>query len=175
MLQHLSLRYDPVEDRLALRLVVRAEGDEQVERWLHLTRRTCAAWRLDLQSMVDMSAEVPDRLDGAGKAALSKAHHQAMAAQVAVRTESADKVPMPPQAPSLVKKIVCGRRRRDGRWTIRFEIDSGPPLGLVLSGQTLHGLVSAVFHRIQVADWGLAPLPLDVRDKVELQGNSQIH
>lgn len=162
MLQNISVRFDPVEDRLVLRLVLKAEGQAPQEHWLHLTRRLWTGWRQDLQAMVDLSAQAPERLDPAAKASISKGHHEAMTRQASVRTGPAATPALTLQAgPVLVTKIVCGRRRTDGRWLISFERRRLPALGLVLSGQTLHGLVDALTRRVQAADWGLAPMPVE--------------
>ena len=47
MLTNLRLRFDPVEDRLTLRLTVQQANDTPVDHLLHLTRRVCAVWRQD--------------------------------------------------------------------------------------------------------------------------------
>ncbi len=156
MLQNISVRYDPVEDRLVLRLSLKGETGS-TEHWLLLTRRVCATLRQDLQAMVDMSAELPPRLDKAAKAAVSAAHHQVMSSQVAVRTEPAP--PPEKQADAaLVTKVTCGRRRNDGRWVVKFELRERPPLALVLSNPTLHALVDAISRRVQIAAWALPAL-----------------
>lgn len=160
MLRNISVRYDPVEDRLLLRLTLQTD-DHPVEHWLHLTRRVCAGLRRDLQAMVDLSAELPERMDRAAKAAVSSAHHQAMAAQVPHRTEPAAAAPAPTEPPVLVTRVVCGRRRDDGRWVVRFERRDLAPLALVLSNPTLHALVDALGKRVAVAEWALPALPVE--------------
>lgn len=154
MLQNISVRYDPIEDRLVLRLALRTPEGPQ-EHGLLLTRRLCAVWRQDLQAMVDLSADLPARLDKTAKAVVSAAHHQAVASQVPVRTEPA---PPPEQRPTdahLVTHITCGRRRNDGRWVVKFDLRQRPPLALVLSTPTLHALVDALSRRVQIAGWAL--------------------
>lgn len=160
MLLNISVRYDPLEDRLLLRLTLRVDG-QPVEHWLHLTRRICIALRRDLQAMVDLSAELPERLDKGARAVVSAAHHQAVSSQVPTRTEAADEAPAPEQPPALVTKVVCGRRRADARWVVQFERRGQPPLALVLSNPTLHALVDALSRRVAVAHWALPELPLE--------------
>ena len=87
MLTNLRLRFDAVEDRLTLRLTVQQANDALVDHVLHLTRRVCATWRQDLQAMIDLSAQAPPTTAPATKAAISNAHHEAMASQAKVRTE----------------------------------------------------------------------------------------
>lgn len=175
MLQNISLRYDPVEDRLVLRLTLKSEAGAPVEHWLHLTRRVCAAWRQDLQAMVDLSARLPERMDRAARAAVSSAHHHALSAQVPTRTE-----PPPPASaepavtPLLVTGIVCGRRRSDGRWVVRFELRGRSPLGLVLSDPTLHAVVDAVSRRIQSAAWSLPAIAAE-RTAPERSPDAPLH
>ena len=176
MLKNLSLRFDPVEDRLTLRLVLQPPGEgAPAEHWLHITRRVCAVWRQDLQAMVDRSAEAPAASAPPAKAALSRAHHQAMASQATVRIEPAASAPAPEQAPDLVTQITCGHRRSDGKWVIRFERRNLPSLSLLLSAQTLHALVDSVSRRIASAGWGLNTLPHETK-AVELQGtDARLH
>lgn len=159
MLQKISLRFDPVEDRLVLRLTVKTPAGP-VDHWLLLTRRLCVGWRRDLQAMVDMSAALPERMDRAAKAAVSSAHHQALASQVPTRTEAAEPVAEQPaeRPPMLVTKIECGRRRGDGRWVLNFELRDGPPLAMVVADPTLHALVDAVSRRVAAAGWNLPPI-----------------
>lgn len=156
MLQSISVRYDSVEDRLVLRLLIKSEAGT-TEHWLLLTRRVCAVLRQDLQAMVDISADLPARMDQAAKAAVSAAHHHVMSSQVPVRTE-----PAPPleshQGAVLVTKVMCGRRRNDGRWIVKFELLGRAPLALVLSNPTLHALVDAISRRVQIASWALPAL-----------------
>ena len=163
MLKHLSLRFDPTEDRLLLKLTLQTQTGQEATELLHLTRRICVQWRLDLQAMVDLSAQAPERLDPAAKAAVTQAHHQAVASQARTRTEpvSPSAEPADHGPPALVTKIVCGRRRDDGKWVLSFERKDQPRLGLILSSQTLHALVDAVNRRVQSAQWGLAPLPVE--------------
>lgn len=161
MLQNISVRFDPVEDRLVLKLILKAAGQHSQEHWLHLTRRTCAHWRQDLQAMVDLSAQAPERLDPAAKRDISSGHHQAMASQAKMRSESVLDGAPPAHAPLLVMKITCGRRRSDQRWVITFERRHLPALGLILSDQTMHALGRAVTRHIQAAAWALPPIPME--------------
>lgn len=158
MLQDISVRFDPVEDRLVLRLAV-LEGEVRRTHWLHLTRRLCAAWRRDLQSLVDLSAGLPQRMDKAARAAVSAANHEVQSSQVRTRTEPAAAQPQPADPAALVLGIQCGRRKSDQRWVLRFELKDRPSLALVLSDPTLHALVDAVARRLQVSDWALPALP----------------
>ncbi|WP_374434466.1 hypothetical protein [Inhella sp.] len=157
MLKHIRLRYDPIADRLLLDLQMATPQGGLESHLLHLTRRIVHRWRGELQAMVDMSAELPQRMDPAARAAISQAHHQAMSAQVNARTE-----PAPPaeaevqgEPPRLVTRIGCGRHKLDGRWVLQFECQTGAPLTLVLGTKTLHGLVDALSRRVQSAQWGL--------------------
>ena len=175
MLQKISLRFDPVEDRLELRLVVKSADGTLGDHWLHLTRRVCASWRQDLQAMVDVSAQTPANMNPAAKRAVSAAHHKAMASQVPVRTETVAEVARPSTPPALVTKIVCGRRKGDVRWTIRFEFRSQPSLSVVLNQTTLHGLVDAVARRVKTAEWGLAALAAEAPQAIPAVDTAHLH
>ena len=156
MLKGLNLRFDPVEDRLLLRLLV-DEHDTAGEQRLHLTRRVCTAWRRDLQACVDASAEVPERLDAPARAALSAAHHQAMASMASVHRERAA-ASADDDRPQLVVGIACGRRKDDGRWAIRFDTQAGRAWTIFLTPQTLHGLVDLLTAQIRHAGGALEPM-----------------
>lgn len=163
MLKYVRLRFDPIEDRLLLSLTMQGPGGQELTELLHLTRRICAGWRQDLQAMVDLSAQAPERMDAAARAAVTQSHHQAVASQARTRTEpSNDTAEGDLHGPAaLVTKIVCGRRRADGKWVLNFSRKGQPDLGLILASQTLHALVDAVNRRVQTAQWGLQPLPLE--------------
>lgn len=163
MLKDISVRFDVAEDRLVLRLTLIGDAGPQIH-WLHLTRRLCAAWRRDLQALVDLSADLPPRMDRAARAAVSAANHQVQASQAATRTEPATPLPAEEQ-PALVLAIQCGRRQSDQRWIVRFELRDRPTLALVLSDPTLHALVDAVSRRVQAANWGLPALPNERQPK----------
>lgn len=168
MLEKIGIRFDPVQDRLVLRLTVKvgrgnAGQAEPVEHWLHVTRRVCATWRQDLQAMLDLSVQAPETVDPPTKRALSSAHHQAMAEQAASRTERAVYATASLPEPALVRRVVCGRRRADGRWMIRFEALDRPALTLFLAAQTLHGLVAMLSQRVRDTGWDLPALPSEAR------------
>jgi len=178
MLKNLSLRYDAEEDRLLLLLTLLTDEGQERAHALYLTRRLCAAWRQDLQQMVDLSAQVPERLQPALRAAVSKAHHDAQASQARARTEPAPEfaslsgVP----TPMLVSRIRCGRSKGSDAWVIQFDCKGGASLGLRVGSQTLHALVDALSRRVQAAQWGLPTLPVE-RDapKAEVAAGPHLH
>lgn len=98
-----------------------------------------------------------------------------MASQVKTRIEPATQAPVPSQAPTLVTKIDCGRRRADRRWVINFERQAQPALGLVLTDATLHGLIDALARRVNNAGWNLQPLALEAVASANLQIATQLH
>jgi hypothetical protein len=173
MLRNISVRFDPVEDRLVLRFT-EGEAAGAVEHWLHVTRRVYAVWRRDLQAMVDRSAALPERMDRGAKAVVASAHHQAMASQVKMRAEPAPE-PQPELKPWLVTAVECGRRKKDERWVLKFMLRERSPLTLVLSDGTLHGLIGAITRRVKVARWELAALPLDKASSLPSGPPSALH
>ena len=154
MLQNISVRFDPVEDRLVLRLTC-LEREQRSDHWLLLTRRVCVQWCKDLQAMMDLSSQAPERLDSHAKTVFSAAHHVAVASQVPIRREAAA-VPDAESELTLVTKASCGRRRNDGRWVVKFEFRDREPLVMVLSSPTLHALADVIAQRVSAANWGIA-------------------
>jgi len=175
MLQNIGLSFDEVEDRLLLTVTEAPADAPPIMHNLHLTRRTCAVWRQVLQAMVDLSAQPPDRLAPATKAAVSSAHHQAMAAKTDLRLEPHTK-PLPKQErAALVTQIACGRRRADDRWVLRFACQNRPTLSLYLSDATLHALVQALSLRLKTTAWNLPSLPAEAPPESLARADSPLH
>lgn len=156
MLRNIRIGYDTDEDRLVLGLVV-GDAEAPQQHWLHLTRRTWAQARHDLQAVLDLSADLPERLDPAERRSLSAAHHQAVAALAPTRTEPAE-LPGPDVQPVLVLGLRCGRRRSDRRWVLSFRLRDKPELSLLLTDPTVHALARALLKREALTGWGLPPL-----------------
>jgi hypothetical protein len=175
LLQNIGLRFDEPEDRLLLTVSSTSEQGLPIEHRLHLTRRVCGLWRPDLQAMVDLSAQLPDAMAPAAKAAVSNAHHQAMAAQTAVRVERVPATDPEQCRPLLVSRIECGRRRADGRWVLRFETLNNAPLSLFLSDRTLHGLVQALSMRLKATGWNLPALPTESPMAARVRPDAGLH
>lgn len=167
MLKSLNLGYDALEDRLVLRVRTDESPDDQV---LHLTRRVCAQWRVDLERLVDQSAQVPEHLPAATRAAVASAHHQAVAAQAPIRGEPP---PPPPRGPvHLVTGIRCGHNRSNQHWVVQFTAANGGQLNLQLSQQTLHGLVNLLRQQVAKAGWGLPAQASDQAPSTAGLGNA---
>lgn len=159
MLESISIKYDAVEDRLLLRIRTRDQDAPVKEHALHLTRRVCAVWRKQLHAMVEMSAEAPQRLDKPTRQAIAASHHEAMATRANYQPAPPEQAEPPKEPPILVTKVVCGKRRTDNRWVMRFELLDRATLSLVLSSQTLHGVIDMLGRRLKGIGWGLPPLP----------------
>lgn len=175
MLENLSLRYDPVEDRIVLCIRVRIAGEPVQLHWLHLTRRLCVAWRRDLQAMVDQSAQVPARLDAPARVALSAAHHEAMHPKALTRQEAPTEKPADNQRYLLATQVHCGRRRSDGRWMLGFDCRDHPRLTLFVGSAVLHGLVEALSRQVAKAGWALEPQASERAIPASPAAASQLH
>ena len=175
MLENLSLRFDPIEDRIALCIQVRQAGQASQSHWLHLTRRLCAAWRRDLQAMVDQSAQAPAQLDAPVRAALSAAHHEAMHPQVLSQREAPLEKPQANQSHWLVTQVQCGRRRSDGRWMLGFDCRDQPRLTLFVRSSVLHGLVEALSRQVAKAGWAIESQPTERKVQPAPAAASQLH
>lgn len=159
MLQSITVTYDATEDRLQLRLIERS-ADAESELRLMLTRRFSAALRRDLQTLVESSAAVPERLSERARAALVAGNHQAQAATVPL-VRAPEPVSDRPTRSALATGVATGRRRSDGAWVLRFELRDDAPVTLTLRDDTLHAFARLLTQALNTADWGLPALPLD--------------
>lgn len=171
MLRQIQLRYDPDEDRLVLWLHS-GTADAPVSQVLHITRKVWVTSRLDLQAMVDVSAQAPEQVAAPVKRQISQAHHQALRAQADVQTDQ-PVPPAPKDAVRLVRHIRCGRRRSDGKWLLEFSL-ADDRMSLWLRDSTLHALAAAFAEQETRARWGLAPLAMAVKQPAPVSG-SHLH
>lgn len=161
MLRQIRIRYDPVEDRLLLSLVVDAKTHH-----LLLTRRVWAVARQALQHLLDLSAEVPDSLPRVVRNNLSAANHQATVALTPTEREPAQSHGAPNGA-VLVSGLKFGQRKPPAMdfsgvrrsWILQFDVQGQPSLRLNLNDRTLHALVGGLLQREETAEWCLPPLP----------------
>lgn len=160
MLKNIRIRWDPIEDRLVLRLTSEVDGRES-DHWLQVTRRVAAGWRRDLDKLVQKSAQVPERFDPHIKATLAASHHQAVAQQAPLRVE-------PPQTTEtqgpteLVTQVRCGQRKTSNDWVQLFDLRNGATLTLNMTDTTLHGFVKALDNQLSQAGWGIVPAAPEV-------------
>lgn len=158
MLESLSLRYSPVEDRLELR--VRSKEPAQEYRFA-LTRRVTLRLAQHLVKAVELSAEAPAHVDSASRRSISLAHHEAVASQASIqRGPVGGEAPVATgETPLLVSRIDCGRSR-DGRlWLLRISCPDRAAVALTLEANTLHGFVELLRRRLAEAQWGIELLP----------------
>jgi hypothetical protein len=158
MLQSITLRFDPVEDRVLMRLA--QEPPTEHELWLALTRRVCSLLRRDLQALAAQSAQAPLRMAEAARAAVTAMHHQALADQVPARSEPRAQ-PGPTVVPSLVVGVATGRNKADGRWVLRFDLRAQPAVQVALTDQTLHAVIRLLNQQVSAAGWGLEPMAVE--------------
>lgn len=155
MLKNIRIRWDPIEDRLILRLTSHIEGKDS-DHWLQVTRRVAAGWRQDLEKLVHLSAQVPERFDPYVKATLAASHHQAVAQQAPMRVEPPDVTEV--QGPTaLVTLVRCGRHNKTQDWIQQFDLRTGATLTLNMTDTTLHGFVTALDNQLTQAQWGIVP------------------
>jgi hypothetical protein len=166
MLDRLSIRYDPTEDRLELDVVTRRPaGDDAREYRFALTRRVTRDWLAQLARAVELSAPLPAHVDPATRREIAGTHHRALASQ-ARYARASDAPARAPRVtgsrPVLLRRIDCARRRDGERWLLRLRHGAGESLDLVLTPATLHGVIELLCRRLQQTDWGLAaPVPAD--------------
>lgn len=152
MLEKLSLRYCPTEDRLILSVQARG-ADGAVARQLALTRRVCIQWRHVLERMLELGREAPQPATRA-----SAIPTATRALQGAGDDRAAPGTPATPSADTpieLVSTVSAGRRRIDGAWTLRFGLVSGGQLALRVSGTGAERLMQALQQQARTGNWAL--------------------
>lgn len=155
MLKNIRIRWDPIEDRLILRLTSHVDGKD-VDHWLQVTRRVAAGWRRDLGQLADRSAQIPERFDPHVKATLAAGHHHAVAQQAPMRVEPVETTET--QGPTeLVRQIRCGQRKSSGDWVQLFDLCNGATLTLNMTDTTLHGFIKALDNQLAQSQWGILP------------------
>lgn len=159
-LKSITIRFDPVEDRLLLRLLHSAETGAEAGCLLHVTRRIARELRGQLQRLAELSAQAPQHLAPSTRTLVEAAHHQAMADQVPIQPGP----PMPKAAdaaPRLVVAMAVGRHQRSGAWVLQLSTNEGAPLTLTLADATLHGLLALLNRQVSQADWELPTLGVE--------------
>lgn len=152
MLREISIGYDPVEDRIQLRLLCHEQGND-VNHRLALTRRISLPLRAGLQDLVRQSAEAPDTLPPPVQEALVAGHHQARLEQTEIRRKPTQPSVGDETASRLVLRAVCGVRRRDKHPVLRFEFQQGEPLTMAFGERSLHALAASLENRMRMAGW----------------------
>lgn len=165
MLREISIGYDPIEDRIRLKLLWHEQGSDVSHR-LALTRRISLPLRGGLQDLVRQSAEAPDHLPAPVQEALVAGHHQAQLEQTALRRKP--RQPTTEQEPDsrLVLRAVCGVRRRDKQPVLRFEFQRGEPLTIAFGERSLHALAASLDKTMRTAGWIHDPKPAPERAAV---------
>jgi hypothetical protein len=161
MLKSWQIRFDAEEDRLLMVLLAADAAGQELRYQLAVTRRVCSQWLGQLRTLVQWSAQVPPQASAMQQQHIAQTHHQALAKQ-ATFTKSPNPsatAAAPASATWLVTRIVCGQRKDDGRWALRFESREGEPLDLTLSSPTLHGTIELLRRQLALSQWGLAALP----------------
>lgn len=159
MLDKLTLRYDAIEDRMALTLHVHnPSGPER--RVLQLTRRLCATWRADMAAMLQLAQTEPQSIYPARKPPAQPQPATADPAATASAAPTGTAAPDTPvdAAPVLVTRITAGRRRADGRWLLKFQLRDRPAFSLTLSDRALQDLMDALQRQLQRVNWALPPV-----------------
>jgi len=162
MIRSIKLRFDPVEDRLLLRLTSH-DGNSELEHRFHVTRRLCARWCEDLRTMLDIYQGAPavkpvDRRARKGADTQPASPRPDVAASASGSAGVPEHMAGAPSVPTLLTSIRCGRRRSDGRWVIRFAAGSDPAQSLVLTDETLVAIIDALGQQLKSSGWGLVPV-----------------
>lgn len=159
----ISLRYDPIEDRLVLTCTTQDGAAQE----LHLTRRFMRMFAKRLAAIAAQTAQAPAGVDRGQRENLAALHHDAQAGKVAIEkseTRSADAGVRPLLVTGVRTGRLGGQRER---WVVEFRGDGSKPVRLALSVRMMHGFIELLRRRLPATDWGIELLaePADERHK----------
>lgn len=154
-LHQLNLHFDPVEDRILLRMTV---GTPEVlsEFRIWLTRRFVALLWKSLQSAVAESVRADERIAPASRDAVLRFQQESALARADFSTPFAQgeaKTPLG-DAPILVSKARIARTAQGAR-LMALEAAEGPAIQINMNDQLLHSFMKLLSDAARNAQWGL--------------------
>lgn len=158
-LHQLNIHFDPVEDRLLLRMTVAgADGRHEYRIWL--TRRFIGLLWQSLQRTIDDVLQADQRISPSGRDAVRRFQQESALAQADFSTPYAEGAADAPlgETPLLVSKARVGRAAQGGS-VLTLEAAGGPAVRINLNDQLLHAFMKLLSDGARNAQWGLN-LPL---------------
>ena len=154
-LHQLNLHFDPVEDRILLRMTVGApEALSEFRIWL--TRRFAALLWKSLQGAAAESVRADERIAPASRDAVLRFQQESALAQADFSTPfSLGDVATPlGDAPILVSRARIARTPRGGH-VLSLQAADGPALQINMNDQLLHSFMKLLSEAAGKAQWGL--------------------
>lgn len=153
MSELIALRFDPVEDRLALR-ISSANGEERI---VHLTRRFTRLLATALERIAAETAGSPADSEAGQRSNLAALHHEAIAAQTRIEFRKARGSPqLRDQLPLLATGVRTGRKKSTPvRWMLELTCQGQRRIMLTLSTRMLHGFIDLLRRHLPETDWGI--------------------
>lgn len=158
-LHQLNIHFDPVEDRLLLRMSV-AGSAAPAEYRLWLTRRFVSLLWQSLHRALDNAISADQRVAPSGREAVRRFQQESALAQADFATPYAEQDAVTPlgERPVLVSRARIGRSPQGGQ-VIHLEAADGPALHINLNDQMMHAFMKLLADGARNAQWGLH-LPL---------------
>ncbi len=154
-LHQLNLQFDPVEDRILLRMTVGApEALSEFRLWL--TRRFVALLWKSLRGAAAESVRADERIAPASREAVLRFQQESALAQADFSTPfTGDDAARPlGDAPILVSKARIARTPQGGPLLL-LEAAGGPALRINMNDGLLHSFMKLLTDAAQKAQWGL--------------------
>ncbi len=169
-LHQLNIHFDPVEDRLLLRMSV-AGSAAPAEYRLWLTRRFVSLLWQSLHRTVDNAICADQRVTPAGREAVRRFQQETALAQADFATPYAEQDAVTPlgERPVLISRARIGRSPQGGS-VLYLEAAEGPTLHINLNDQMMHAFMKLLADGARNAQWGLhLPFP-EATDSAPAQG-----
>jgi hypothetical protein len=159
-LHQLNIAYNPVEDRLLLRMTAGSPGD-LLEYRLWLTRRFVKLLWNALDQMLEMEARRDSRVSIESLDAFKQFQQTDALAQSDFKTPyEAGTAPTPLGADPLLISRFQVSRGPEGNQILSLQTQSGQALNLALNAPLIHSIRKLLMDKVKETQWDLAGLNL---------------
>ena len=168
-LNQLNISFDPLEDRLLLRMTSGTK-DALTEYRLWLTRRLVKLLWPVLNKMLETDTTLLSRVSGDNRKAVLEFQQEAALSKADFATpytKEEKQTPLGPK-PLLVSRIQAGKGQ-DGRQILSLKTADNQGINISLTPHTIHSIKKLLVNSIKKAGWDLTPPAPDAVQKPESQ------
>ena len=151
-LQQLNIRFDPVQDRLLLKL--RAHDAGEMRLWL--TRRFVKLlWRVLHPMLSELSGAAAQPHQAAQDAVMAFQNQQAVAKTDFTSAYRSDVKPTPLGSEPILAATIQRQSLNDRQAQIKLAPLTGPGIELTCDADTLHAICASLMAAVKKTDWDL--------------------